>query len=78
MSLFGFLKQKNVCQLLADPDDKTAVKYRHFKDLLEKNDTVLDALAALEQAYYGGEAFTIDVVRRTCLSIGPHTGWSRP
>jgi len=73
MSLFGFLKQKNVCQLLADPDDKTAVKYRHFKDLLEKNDTVLDALAALEQAYYGGEAFTIDVVRRTCLSIGKAT-----
>lgn len=73
MSLFGFLKKKNACQLLADPDDKAARKYRHFRDMLTQNDTVLDGLAALEQAYYGGEPFTTDAARRTCLNIGEAT-----
>lgn len=73
MSLFGFLKKKNACQLLADPDDKAARKYRHFRDMLTHNDTVLDGLAALEQAYYGGEPFTTDAARRTCLNIGEAT-----
>lgn len=73
MSLFGFLKKKNACQLLADPDDKAARKYRHFRDMLMQNDTVLDGLATLEQAYYGGEPFTTDAARRTCLSIGEAT-----
>jgi len=67
MSLFGFLKKQNACRLLADPDDKAARKYRHFRDMLTHNDSVLDGLAALEQAYYGGEPFTSDAARRTCL-----------
>ena len=73
MSLFGFLKKKNACQLLADPDDRTALKYRHFKELLEQNDAVLDALAALEQTYYGGEVFTSGAARQTVQSIGEAT-----
>ena len=73
MSLFGFLKKKNACQLLADPDDRTAVKYRHFKALLEQNDAVLDALAALEQTYYGGEVFTAGAARQAVRSIGDAT-----
>lgn len=73
MSLFGFLKKKNACQLLADPDDRTAVKYRHFKALLEQNDAVLDALAALEQTYYGGEVFTSGAARQTVQTIGEAT-----
>lgn len=71
--MFGFLKKKNACQLLADPDDRTAVKYRHFKELLERNDAVLDALAALEQTYYGGEVFTSGAARQTVQSIGEAT-----
>ncbi|MFP5223185.1 MAG: PEP/pyruvate-binding domain-containing protein [Acidobacteriota bacterium] len=70
MSLFGFLKKQNACRLLADPEDKAARKYRHFRDMLTHNDAVLDGLAALEQAYYGGEPFTTDAARRTCLNIG--------
>ena len=73
MSLFGFLKKKNACQLLANPDDFVSQKYRHFREMLSKNDAILDGLAALEQAYYGGEPFTMDAVRRTCLSIGEDT-----
>ncbi|KAF0234158.1 MAG: pyruvate water [Desulfovibrionaceae bacterium] len=73
MSLFGFLKKQNACRLLADPDDKAARKYRHFRDMLAHNDSVLDGLAALEQAYYGGEPFTSDAARRTCLNIGEAT-----
>jgi pyruvate,water dikinase len=70
MSLFGFLKRENACRFLADPEDKAAKKYQHFKELLSRNDEVLDALAALEQAYYGGEAFTMGAARRACLRIG--------
>lgn len=73
MSLFGFLKKKHACQLLADPDDSASQKYRHFREMLSKNDSILDGLAALEQAYYGGEPFTMDTVRRTCLGIGEDT-----
>lgn len=73
MSLFGFLKKQNACRLLADPEDKAARKYRHFRDMLAHNDAVLDGLAALEQAYYGGEPFTTDAARRTCLNIGEAT-----
>ena len=73
MSLFGFLKKKNACRLLANPDDLISKKYRHFREMLSKNDAILDGLAALEQAYYGGEPFTMDAVRRTCLSIGEDT-----
>jgi len=73
MSLFGFLKKKNSCQFLADPDDKAARKYRHFREMLSQNDAVLDGLAALEQAYYGGEAFTTNDARSTCLTIGKAT-----
>lgn len=70
MSLFGFLKRENACRFLADPQDKASKKYQHFKELLSRNDEVLDALAALEQAYYGGEAFTMGAARRACLRIG--------
>ena len=73
MSLFGFLKKKNACQLLANPDDSVSQKYRHFREMLSKNDAILDGLAALEQTYYGGEPFTMDAARRTCLSIGEDT-----
>lgn len=73
MSLFDFLKKKNACQLLADPGDSASQKYRHFREMLSKNDSILDGLAALEQAYYGGEPFTMDTVRRTCLGIGEDT-----
>ncbi len=50
MSLFGFLKKKNACRLLANPDDLISKKYRHFREMLSKNDAILDGLAALEQA----------------------------
>ena len=69
MSLFGFLRKKNACLLLADPEDKAARKYRRFRDMLAENNAVLDGLAALEQTYYGGEPFTTGAVRRTCRSI---------
>ncbi|MFP5239132.1 MAG: PEP/pyruvate-binding domain-containing protein, partial [Acidobacteriota bacterium] len=69
MSLFGFLRKKNACLLLADPEEKAALKYRHFRDMLAENDAVLDGLAALEQTYYGGEPFTTGAVRRACRSI---------
>ena len=70
MSLFGFLKREKSCRLLADPEDIASKKYRQFKELLSRNDEVLDALAALEQTYYGGEAFTMGAARQTCLQIG--------
>lgn len=73
MSLFGFLKKQNTCQFLVDPDDRTTRKYRHFKSLLEQNDSVLDALAALEQTFYGGEVFTSGAARQAVRSIGEAT-----
>jgi pyruvate,water dikinase len=70
MSLFGFLKRENACRLLADPGDTASRKYRQFKELLTRNDEVLDGLAALEQAYYGGEMFTPGAAREACLRMG--------
>ncbi|WP_243367413.1 PEP/pyruvate-binding domain-containing protein [Fundidesulfovibrio soli] len=69
MSLFGFLRKKNACLLLADPEDRAARKYRHFRDMLAENNAVLDGLAALEQTFYGGEPFTTGAVRGACRAI---------
>ncbi|GFK95895.1 Phosphoenolpyruvate synthase [Fundidesulfovibrio magnetotacticus] len=73
MSLFSFLGRGNACRLLADPEAELAGRYRVFRELLGCNDAVLDALAALEQTWYGSEPFTMGAVRSTLAGLGRAT-----
>jgi pyruvate,water dikinase len=74
MGLFGFLSGKKACRLLCDPDGAASRKYLDFKDLLERNDRMLDALAALEQTFYGAEPFTPGAVRAAVADMGESAG----
>ncbi|MFZ5426717.1 MAG: PEP/pyruvate-binding domain-containing protein [Thermodesulfobacteriota bacterium] len=70
MSLFSFLGSKKSCRLLADSGDEASARYGHFRELLSHNDAVLDAMAALEQTYYGGEPFTPGAARQAVMAMG--------
>jgi pyruvate,water dikinase len=64
MSLVDLFRDKKTCDLLANVDGKVVEKYRHFKDFLTHNRDALNAIAELEQTYYGGSSFSMGSARK--------------
>ena len=64
MSLMDLFSRNKTCDLLVNVDGKVVEKYRHFKDFLTHNRDALNAIAELEQTYYGGSSFSIGSARK--------------
>ena len=64
MSLFDLFSRKKTCDLLVNVDGKVVEKYRHFKDFLTHNRDALNAIAELEQTYYGGSSFSMGSAKK--------------
>ena len=64
MSLFDLFSSKKTCDLLVNVDGKVVEKYRHFQDFLTHNRDALNAIAELEQTYYGGRSFSMGLAKK--------------
>ena len=64
MPLIDLFLSKKTCDLLVNVDGKVVEKYRHFKDFLTHNRDALNAIAELEQTYYGGSSFSMGSARK--------------
>ena len=64
MSLFDLFSSKKTCDLLVNVDGKVVEKYRHFQDFLTHNRNALNAIAEMEQTYYGGSSFSMGSAKK--------------
>jgi pyruvate,water dikinase len=64
MSLFDLFSSKKTCDLLVNVDGKVVEKYRHFQDFLSHNRDALNAIAQMEQTYYGGSSFSMGSAKK--------------
>jgi pyruvate,water dikinase len=63
IKLFDIFKKEDSCALLAPRDGEHALRYRHFRELLNNNYAALHRIADIEEAYYGGRPFTLQWVK---------------
>lgn len=54
MPILDFLGRKRSCRLLLDDDAAIMERFEHFRQFLRGNRDALNAMAELEQTYYGG------------------------
>lgn len=63
LKIFNFFKQEETCKLLTPVEGEQTEKYRQFRELLKNNYIALHIIADMEEAYYGGKAFTMQWVK---------------
>lgn len=64
MPLIDLFLSKKTCDLLVNVDGNVVETYRHFKEFLTHNRDALNAIAELEQTYYGGSSFSMGSARK--------------